>query len=199
MRKTRKAVSFCVPALLILVGFPPWQGVAEAERNYCETNLGPRPYPEGSVPQPFRPTRRTTQGEKLFRSIIRTAAVKYQVDPALIHAIILAESSYNPRAISKKGAKGLMQLMPSTAAALGVKDAFDPEHNVNGGVKYLRHLLDHFGGDLQLSVAAYNAGIHKVKKYNGIPPFKTTRSYVKKVFQYYRYFKERMKPRSRPS
>jgi soluble lytic murein transglycosylase-like protein len=198
MRQTRKAVSFCLLTLLVLVGFP-LQGVAEERTKYRETNLGPRPYPEGSIPQPFRPSRRTTQGEKLFRSIIRTAAIKYQVDPALVHAIILAESSYDPRAISKKGAKGLMQLMPSTAAALGVKDVFDPEHNVNGGVKYLRHLLDHFGGDLQLTVAAYNAGMRKVKKYNGIPPYKTTRSYVKKVFQYYRYFKDRMKPRSRPS
>jgi len=198
MRQPRKAVSFCVLALLVLVGFP-MQGVAEVERNDLETSLGPRPYPEGSVPQFFRPTRRTTQGEKLFRSIIRTAAIKYQVDPALVHAIILAESSYDPRAISKKGAKGLMQLMPSTAAAFGVKDVFDPEHNVNGGVKYLRHLLDHFKGDLQLTVAAYNAGIRKVKEYHGIPPFKTTRSYVKKVFQYYRYFKERMTPRSHPS
>jgi soluble lytic murein transglycosylase-like protein len=181
-----------------LAGFPSL-GVAEERRDYHETNLGPQPYPEGSVPQPFRPTRKTTQGERLFRSIIRTAALKYEIDPALIHAIILAESSYNPRAISKKGAKGLMQLMPSTAAALGVKDVFNPEHNVNGGVKYLRHLLDHFGGDLQLTVAAYNAGMRNVKKYNGVPPYKTTRSYVKKVFLYYRYFKERMTPRSRRS
>jgi soluble lytic murein transglycosylase-like protein len=185
-------------ALVVLVGIP-LQGAAEERRSNSETNLGPRPYPQGSKPEPFRPTRRTTRGAKLFQPIILTAALKYQVDPALIHAIILAESSYNPRAISKKGAKGLMQLMPSTAAALGVKDAFDPEHNVNGGAKYLRHLLDHFEGDLQLVIAAYNAGMRKVKKYNGIPPYKTTRSYVKKVFQYYRYFKERMKPTSRPS
>jgi len=198
MRQTRIGILFWVLALVILVGFP-LQGTAEEQRTTKGTNLGLRPYPQGSEPQPFRPTRRTTRGAKLFQPIIHTAALKYQVDPALIHAIILAESSYDPRAISKKGAKGLMQLMPSTAASLGVKDVFDPEHNVNGGVKYLRHLLDHFEGDLQLVVAAYNAGMRKVKKYNGIPPYKTTRSYVKKVFQYYRYFKERMKPTSRPS
>jgi soluble lytic murein transglycosylase-like protein len=181
-----------------LLGIPS-QGSAEGPKTTSERDLGPRPYPEGSEAQPFRPTRGTTHGAKLFQPIILTAALKYKVDPALIHAIILAESSYNPQAVSKKGAKGLMQLMPSTAAALGVKDAFDPEHNVDGGVKYLRHLLDHFEGDLQLVVAAYNAGMRKVKKYNGIPPYKTTRYYVKKVFQYYRYFKERMKPTSRAS
>ena len=198
MRKTRKAVSFGVLTLLVFAGFPP-QGGAEERSSGHKTNLGPRPYPQVSVSQTFRPTRRTTQGVKLFQPIVLTAALKYQVDPALVHAIILAESSYDPRAISKKGAMGLMQLMPSTAAALGVKDVFDPEHNINGGVKYLRHLLDHFGGDLPLVVAAYNAGMRNVKKYRGIPPYKSTRSYVKKVFQYYQYFKERMKPRSRPS
>lgn len=198
MSKTWRAVSFCALTLLILAGFPSLS-VAEDRGGDRVTNPGPQPYPEGSLPQPFKPTRRTTQGERLFRSIIHTAALKYQIDPALVHAIILAESSYDPRAISKKGAKGLMQLMPSTAAALGVKDVFDPEHNVNGGVKYLRHLLDQFGGDLQLTVAAYNAGMRKVKKFNGVPPYKTTRSYVRKVFLYYRYFKERMKPSSRRS
>ena len=199
MRQTGIAILFWVLAVVVLVGSPS-QGIAQEQSTTKGMNRGLWPYPQGSEPQrPFRPTRRTTRGAKLFQPIILTAALKYQVDPALIHAIILAESSYNPRAISKKGAKGLMQLMPSTAAALGVKDAFDPEHNVNGGVKYLRHLIDHFEGDLQLVVAAYNAGMRKVKKYNGIPPYKTTQFYVKKVFQYYRYFRKRMKPTSRPS
>ncbi len=198
MRETRKGALFCTLALLVIGGFP-LQGLA-GEWSVCyNSKIWSRPYPKGSTAQTFRPSPKTIRGEKLFHSIILTAALNYRVDPALVHAIILAESGYDPRAISKKGAKGLMQLMPATAAALGVEDVFDPEHNVNGGVRYLRHLLDHFGGDLQLVVAAYNAGIRKVKEYNGIPPYKTTRSYVKKVFQYYYYFKERMEPRSRPS
>ena len=100
----------------------------------------------------------------------------------------MAESGYDPAAISKKGAMGLMQLMPATAVAMGVEDFFDPEHNVNAGVKYLKKLLDQFDGDLLLAVAAYNAGSMKVRKYQGIPPYKATRIYVKKVFEYYKHY-----------
>jgi len=102
----------------------------------------------------------------------------------------MAESSYNPMAISKKGAIGLMQLMPTTAAALGVEDSLNPEHNINGGVKYLKKLLKRFEGDLELALAAYNAGSKKVKKYNGIPPYKATQRFVKKVFRYYHQYKK---------
>jgi soluble lytic murein transglycosylase-like protein len=114
------------------------------------------------------------------------------VDSALVKAIIMAESGYNPRAISKRGAKGLMQLMPRTAASLGVKDSFNPEENITGGVKYLKKLLKKFGGNLRLAVAAYNAGVRKVRKYNGIPPFKATRYYVEKVLGYYHYYRIEM-------
>ena len=128
--------------------------------------------------------------ERLFDSIIHAAASRYEVDPHLVKAIIMAESSYNPTAVSKKGAKGLMQLMPKTAKALGVKDSFNPEHNINGGVKYFRHLLNQFNGDVKLALAAYNAGSKKVKKYKGIPPFKTTRYYVKKVIEYHKLYQK---------
>ena len=104
----------------------------------------------------------------------------------------MAESRYNPLAISKMGAKGLMQLMPGTAKALGVEDAFNPEHNVNGGTKYLRQLLDQFEGDVKLALAAYNAGSKNVKNYKGIPPFKATRYFIKKVIGYYEYYKENL-------
>lgn len=128
--------------------------------------------------------------EQHYQSMILAASNRHSVDPALVKAIIMAESNYNPTAISEKGAVGLMQLMPQTAVALGVEDSFDPEHNINGGVKYLKQLLNHFKGDLELAVAAYNAGIGTVVRYQGIPPYKATRYYVKRVFEYYRHYKK---------
>lgn len=129
--------------------------------------------------------------ESSFQSIIQKAAELNDVDPALVKAIIMAESSFNPRAVSKKGAKGLMQLMPVTAETLGVKDIFNPEHNINGGVRYFKKLIIRFNGDTRLALAAYNAGINKVRRYQGVPPFKATKYYIRKVFKYYKYYKER--------
>ena len=124
-----------------------------------------------------------------FHAIIQEASDLYQVEPELIRAIIMAESSNNPRAVSKKGARGLMQLMPATAKALGVEDSFDPELNIHGGVRYFRQLLDRFDGDTSMALAAYNAGSKNVRQYQGIPPFKTTRYYIKKVISYYDRYK----------
>ncbi len=124
-----------------------------------------------------------------FYGIIVQAAGRYEVDPHLIRAIILAESGYNPRAKSKKGARGLMQLMPSTAKALGVEDIYDPKENIDGGVRYFRLLLDRFNGDIQLALAAYNAGSRHVRNYDGVPPFKATRRYIKKVLKFQKKFK----------
>jgi soluble lytic murein transglycosylase-like protein len=104
----------------------------------------------------------------------------------------MAESSYNPKAISKKGARGLMQLMPATAKALGVEDSFNPEHNIYGGVKYFKQLLDRFDGDTSMALAAYNAGSRKVRQYQGIPPFKATHYYIKRVVSYYDRYKAEM-------
>lgn len=132
------------------------------------------------------------KAEQLFHPIIIQAANRNQVDPALVKAIIMAESSYNPKAISKKGARGLMQLMPETAEELGVKDSFNPEHNVNAGVKYFKQLLNQFDGDMKLALAAYNAGISRVRQYQGIPPFKVTQYYIKKVCKYYQYYRKQM-------
>jgi len=134
---------------------------------------------------------RVRNGERKFHHIISQAATRYQVDVALIKAIILAESGYNPSAISRSGARGLMQLMPITARALGVEDSFNPEHNIDGGVRYFKQLLNRFNQDVKLALAAYNAGSRKVLKYNGIPPFKATHIYIKKVIKYQDYFKNR--------
>jgi len=107
---------------------------------------------------------REEKEERSFDHIIQRVAKSYDVDPALVRAIIMAESSYNPRAVSKKGAKGLMQLMPKTAEYLGVEDSFNPEHNIDGGVRYFKELLDQFKGDVKLALAAYNAGSTRVRE-----------------------------------
>jgi len=127
-----------------------------------------------------------------FNDIIIRASRRYKVEPEIIKAIIRAESSFNPKAVSNKGAMGLMQLMPITAKELGVKDAFNPEHNINGGVRYFRKLLRRYKGNVKLALAAYNAGALRVKQYNGVPPFKATRIYIEKVIKYYNHYKEQI-------
>lgn len=116
---------------------------------------------------------------------------QHQLDPALISAIIKAESDFDPDAISRAGAIGLMQLMPATAIRLDVRDPFNPEQNIAGGARYLRYLLDRFHGNLPLALAAYNAGATRVEHYNTLPPIHETRRYVKKVLRFYRQYDER--------
>ncbi len=123
----------------------------------------------------------SSDAEKLYYPIIIKHSKRYDVDPLLVKAVIMAESSFNPNAVSHVGAQGLMQLMPGTARYLGVKDSFNPEHNIQGGVKYIKKLLDRFGGNVQLALAAYNAGSQNVRKYGGIPPYPETKKYIKKV------------------
>ena len=119
-----------------------------------------------------------------YEQIISSCATKYGVNQSLIKAVIHAESGYDPNAVSRKGASGLMQLMPGTARSLKVSNSFDPKDNVEGGVKYLRFLLDTFRGDVSLAVAAYNAGLNKVARYGGVPPYNETRTYVNRVLSY---------------
>ena len=125
-----------------------------------------------------------------FEQLIKSCSAKYGVNSSLIKAVIHAESGYNPNAVSSKGASGLMQLMPATAKSLKVADRFNPKDNVEGGVKYLRFLLDTFRGDVSLAVAAYNAGLGKVAKYGGIPPYNETRTYVNRVLSYMKSYQE---------
>lgn len=125
-----------------------------------------------------------------YEPIIREVANKYQVDYNLVRAIIKAESDFNPSAISPKGAKGIMQLMPATAEDMSVKNVFSPRDNIEGGVKYLRRLLNIFNNDLRLVVAAYNAGENAVIGCNyTIPPYNETQEYVRRVFSYLRSYK----------
>ncbi|MGL5436396.1 MAG: lytic transglycosylase domain-containing protein [Lachnospiraceae bacterium] len=116
-------------------------------------------------------------------TIFEEAAAKYGLSSNLVRAVAKAESNFNPKAVSKAGAVGVMQLMPGTAKLLGVTDAYDARQNIMGGAKYLKENLDRFG-DTRLALAAYNAGPNSVKKYGGIPPYQETQSYVKKVMSY---------------
>ena len=120
---------------------------------------------------------------------IRQAAALYQIPVELVRAVIKCESDYDPRAISVSGARGLMQLMPPTAERLQVRDIDDPRENIFGGVRYLRILANTFNGDLELTVAGYNAGEDAVMRYGGIPPYQQTRDYVVKVVAYYRRYR----------
>ena len=126
--------------------------------------------------------------ERELEPLIKRHSSQQQLHPALIRAVIKAESNFDPRAVSRAGAIGLMQLMPQTAVRLDVRDMFDPDENVGGGTKYLRQLLDRFHGNLPLALAAYNAGENVVDRYQSLPPIDETRQYVRKVLRYYRTF-----------
>jgi soluble lytic murein transglycosylase len=129
---------------------------------------------------------RLPQGDtRPYAREIQEAANRHGVPERLVTAVIRAESGFNPRAVSRKGAQGLMQLMPSTASVLGVRNSFDPRENIDGGVRHLRGLIDRFPGNLPLAVAAYNAGEKAVLQYGGIPPYPETQDYVVKVLRFY--------------
>jgi soluble lytic murein transglycosylase-like protein len=121
-----------------------------------------------------------------IRELAIQAAERHGLDPELVLAVVAVESSFRPQAQSPKGAQGLMQLMPATAAELGVKDAFDPAENLDGGARHLNALLTLYGGDLTRALAAYNAGVKAVEKSKGVPPYRETREYVRKVMKQYK-------------
>ncbi|MGH0028702.1 MAG: lytic transglycosylase domain-containing protein [Myxococcota bacterium] len=137
----------------------------------------------------LRPARRVGRAPEIrdYDLLIHATALEADVPPALVKAVIAAESAFDPEAVSHKGAQGLMQLMPRTADMLGVENAFEPKENVRGGASYLRAMLDRYG-DLSRAVAAYNAGPAAVDRYNGIPPYRETRDYVDRVLTYYRHY-----------
>jgi len=118
-----------------------------------------------------------------YDALIRAAAIRHGLAPELVEAVVRAESNFDARAISKKGARGLMQLMPTTAAQLGVRDVFDVRQNIEGGVRHLRYLVDRYKGNLTLALAAYNAGVDAVARHGGVPPYTETQAYVARVLR----------------
>lgn len=157
--------------------------------NKLYTLLMRTPTEKAAAPLAGNPSLGMPGNRTRFTPLVEEAASKNRLDAALLHALITTESGYNPRAVSRKGAMGLMQLMPGTASRYGVSDAFDPVQNVHAGARYLGDLLQMFNQDLSLALAAYNAGEKSVIKYgNHIPPYRETVAYVPKVLGYYRQF-----------
>jgi len=134
-----------------------------------------------AVPAPPQPP----AADPLFRNLIAEAASRYGVDAELITSVIAVESNFDPKAVSRKNARGLMQLLPETAARFGVKDVFDPKENIDAGTRYLRGLLQMYNNDLTLALAAYNAGPERIQQYGRVPPFTETVTYVRRVKRNY--------------
>ena len=145
-----------------------------------------------SAPRPTRTWMPTEADIRRYQAIVEAAARSHGVDTALVHAVISAESGYNPNAVSRRGASGLMQLMPDTARRYGVRNLFDPVENIQGGVRYLKDLLAMFNGNMELALAGYNAGENAViRAGNRIPPYAETAAYVPKVIDIYHRFRAR--------
>lgn len=154
-----------------------------------EKRRGPAP---GVVPVP--PSDTSIERFTRYSEWIRQAAILYQIPEELIRAVIMVESNYDPRAVSSAGAQGLMQLIPETATRMQVRDAFDPREAIFGGTRYLRVLANMFNGDLELTIAGYNAGEAAVVRYAGVPPYEETQNYVIKVLSFYRSYRNSKDP-----
>ncbi len=181
----------------VLSSAPVAQGVISTSRGEWQL-IAPRegrqvrsasvPVPAGSTGLPFRVNETNRQQ---YAPYITRIATQHGIDPYLVHAVISAESAFNPNAVSPAGAMGLMQLMPATAERFGVSNAFDPVANIEGGVRYLRWLLNHFNNDVQLALAGYNAGENAVIRHGRqIPPFAETQTYVPRVLRFYHYYRQ---------
>lgn len=189
-----RAASWLLPGLLLCQ--PGWADIyaytgpdgavslsnVPPDDRYTVLVAAPRaPAATSNNPGPARKTR--------YEKVVEEVSRAYGLESALVHAVIAVESGYDPKAVSKKGAAGLMQLMPATAKRYGVADAFDPAQNLRGGANYLRDLLDLFGSDVSLALAAFNAGEGAVMRHgNRIPPYRETLRYVPKVLDYYQRF-----------
>jgi soluble lytic murein transglycosylase-like protein len=138
---------------------------------------------------PVMPSDNSPERYTRYEPYIRHAATLYQIPQELVHAVIKVESDFDPRAVSRANARGLMQLIPETAERMMVSDIHDPRQNIFGGVRYLRVLANLFNGDLQLTIAAYNAGENAIIRHGGIPPYEETQNYVARVLSYYRYYR----------
>jgi len=170
-QRTLERVQAIEARLQSLRGEPPSSALQPFESAFV-TPVG---FPVGGTPPPGMQIR-----TREWEPVVAPIAARYNIDTELVLRIIEAESGGDPRAVSPKGAQGLMQLMPETARALGVQDPFDPVQNIEGGVRYLSHLIRRFG-DLRLALAAYNAGPGRVLQYGGVPPFPETQRYIERI------------------
>lgn len=156
-----------------------------AQFSYKRSDAGTVVISDQGLTAPSAPAASRPRRGSEFDAMIDNHARAQGLSPVLVRAVIEAESAFNPRAVSRVGAMGLMQLMPGTAKDLGVVDPFDPAENIRGGTTYLRSLLDRFDDDVRLALAAYNAGPGNVEHYGGIPPFEETQNYVAKIYADY--------------
>jgi soluble lytic murein transglycosylase-like protein len=190
-----RAARYTACVMLVLAAtWPPCALAGAQAYNYADDarQIGSATIPTSKPIATFHRTTRYHSGVtnlELEQAVIR-AAQQHHVQPALLLAVMKAESSFNPMVISKAGAVGLMQLVPETAIRHGVRHLYDTNENVTGGAKHLRYLLNRFHGNTRLALAAYNAGEHTVDRYGKIPPYKETQEYVKKVLVYYRSYKK---------
>lgn len=180
---------FWVAAALLVTALPARADVyqyIDANGTISLTNVPNDPRYQRIISELPRSRSVISDGE--LEPVIARHSRAHRLHPALIRAVIKTESDFDPLAVSRTGAIGLMQLMPQTAMRLEVRDSYNPDENIGGGTKYLRQLLDRFNGNLPLALAAYNAGEQAVERYRGLPPIAETRQYVKKVLRYYRAF-----------
>lgn len=166
------------PQISSYEGSSNFQALVERQKSIAVVNTGSPTGVAGATKPPAD-----------ISQMIQNASAQNGVDPSLISAVIKNESGFNPSATSPVGAQGLMQLMPGTAAGLGVSNSYDPQQNINGGAKYLRGLLDEFHGSLPMTIAAYNAGPGAVQKYGGVPPYAETKNYVNNVMASYESYR----------
>lgn len=182
----RKAVYLFVGLLIAVFFLPEWATGESGARVYRHVDASGVVRYSNIPPYPSLSSRGGhSQPSGSLRALIMSAASRHGINGRLVEAIIAVESAFNPRAVSRKGAMGLMQLMPKTARQYAVRNPFDPLQNIQGGLHLLRDLLHRFQGDLRLALAAYNAGEKAVVEYDGIPPYRETREYVKKVLRRY--------------
>jgi soluble lytic murein transglycosylase-like protein len=189
--QSRLMVSACLLVWGLSFSRPAWAAeivsITDEQGRRIFVNAGETRAKGGLVTGAIRPVKAGNASLPLpeINGLVEQTASRHHIDPQLVHAIIKVESEYDPQAVSRKGAMGLMQLIPETAQRFGVENPFDPKENIEGGVSYLKHLLDLYRGDLPLSLAAYNAGEAAVQRFGGIPSFAETRDYVQKVTNIY--------------